>query len=148
MLAAQSLLAQLNACRSKASGRPQQHSVTCILWSTSKGFFGMASCCWRCRILHNGVRQPKLQAVNISIVIIKLSFITGLQFAGMLTGSESPSYLLLRGEKGKAEASAKALWGEHYSQELYGTGSTPTDLESGVELSCNAALPTMGCRVP
>lgn len=67
----------------------------------------------------------------------------------MLTESESPSYLLSRGEKSKAEASAKALWGEHYSQELYGAGSASTDLESGgVELSCNSALSTMCAWVP
>lgn len=52
----------------------------------------------------------------------------------MLAESESPSYLLSRGEKGKAEASAKALWGEHYSNELYGAGSPTTDLESGVDM--------------
>eukprot|EP00892_Ulva_mutabilis_P006772 jgi/Ulvmu1/4467/UM002_0192.1 len=52
--------------------------------------------------------------------------------SGMLTENESPSYLLSRGEKGKAETSAKALWGESYASELYGgAGTSSTDIESG-----------------
>lgn len=49
----------------------------------------------------------------------------------MLAENESPSYLLSRGEKSKAEASAKALWGENYASELYGSGGSSTDIESG-----------------
>jgi MFS family permease len=48
--------------------------------------------------------------------------------AGMLFETESPLYLLSKGDKAAAESSASSLWGENYRSELYsatgGTGMT------------------------
>lgn len=52
----------------------------------------------------------------------------------MLLENESPTFLLSKGDKAGAEASAKALWGEGYKSELYASASE----DSGAHLNdCN-----------
>ena len=50
--------------------------------------------------------------------------------AGMLVSPETPAFLMSKGRRSDAEASAKALWGAGFKQELYGASQT-VDAEPG-----------------